>query len=141
MAEHTLTGGCRCGKVTLEVHLTSEPKGYNPRACDCDFCREHDAAYVSDPNGSVVVQVDAMSSLKFVRQGSELAEFILCKACDQLVGVRWQQRGSVNTRVLAERASFGKEVLASPKHLSAEQKTARWGELWFPEFEIVMTDA
>lgn len=141
MANHALTGGCRCGKVSLEVNLTSEPKRYNPRACDCSFCREHDAAYVSDPNGSVVVQTGAMSNLEFVRQGNKLAEFIFCAVCKQLLGVRWHQRGSVNARGLFDKASFGKEISASPKHLSAKQKTTRWGELWFPEFVVVTTNA
>lgn len=141
MANHALTGGCRCGNVTLEVHLSSEPERYNPRACDCNFCREHDAVYVSDPNGSVVVRVEAMSNLKFVQQGHGFAEFIFCAVCEQLIGVRWHQRGSVNTRAFSGKTRFGKEIPASPKHLSAEEKVTRWGELWFPEFVLVTTNA
>lgn len=141
MANYTLTGGCRCGKVALEVNLALEPKRYNPRACDCNFCREHDAAYVSDPNGSVVIRTDTMSNLKFAQQGDELAEFLFCVACNQLLGVRWQQYGSVNARALFDKASFGNEISASPKQLSAEEKVERWRELWFPEFVVAATNA
>lgn len=137
MAKEVLTGGCRCGKVTLLVHLSAEPKSYSPRACDCDFCRMHDAAYISDSSGSVVVQTETMSNLQFVQQGNELAEFIFCINCEQLLGVRWQQFGSVNVRVLPDTATFDKAVSASPKYLSAREKVTRWSELWFPKFEIV----
>lgn len=141
MANYTLTGGCRCGKVALEVNLALEPKRYNPRACDCNFCRKHEATYISDPNGSVVVRTEAMSNLKFAQQGNKLAEFIFCADCEQLLGVRWHQHGSVNARVLFDKASFGKEISVSPKHLSAEQKVSRWEELWFPEFVVATTNA
>jgi hypothetical protein len=125
----------------LEVNLTSEPGRYNPRACDCSFCRENGAAYVSDPKGSVVIRTEAMSNIKFDQQGNKLAEFLFCVICEQLLGVRWNQCGSVNAHVLLDKASFGKEMVASPKQLSAEQKVERWEELWFPEFVIATTNA
>lgn len=141
MVSQTLTGGCHCGKVTLEVNLPSELESYNPRACDCDFCRENDAAYLSDPNGRVVIRTNTMANLNFFRQGNELAEFLFCAACRQLLGVRWHQYGSVNAQVLFDKAVLGKEVSASPKQLSAEGKIGRWQKLWFPEFVVVAPNA
>lgn len=125
----------------LEVNLTSEPRRYNPRACDCSFCREYDAAYVSDAKGSVVIRTEIMSNIKFVQQGNKLAKFLFCATCEQLLGVGWRQYGSVNARVLFDKASFGKEMAASPKQLNTEQKIGRWEELWFPEFVIATTNA
>ena len=141
MASHTLIGGCCCGKVTLQLNLASEPERYNPRVCDCDFCCRYDAAYISDPNGNVVVRTEAMSNLNFSQQGTKLAEFLFCASCEQLLGVRWNQCGSVNAQVLVDKELFGKNIPISPKMLSAEQKVDRWEELWFPEFVVITTTA
>ncbi len=145
MSNHSITGGCRCGKVTLEVNLASELGTYNPRACNCSFCRKHDAAYISDSNGSVVIRTDTISNLEITRQGDELAEFLFCRACGQLLGARWQevggQYGCVNAQALLDRKLFGEQLSVTPKKLSAEQKTARWKELWFPAFKIITINA
>jgi hypothetical protein len=125
----------------VEVNLTSALESYNPRACDCHFCRKNDAAYISDPNGRVVIRTNALSHLKFTQQGDELAEFLFCATCDQLLGVRWHQYGSVNARILFDHSSFGPQILASPKQLSADEKVVRWTELWFPEFVVAVTNA
>lgn len=140
MDKPTLGGSCPCGAVTVEVTLTSDPSSYTPRACDCDYCRKHDAAYISDPNGSAVVTVSANSALKFEQQGDKLAEFLVCAACGQLVGVRRQERGVINIRVLSDAESFASQMPASPKQLGAEQKIARWSKVWFAEFVVVMND-
>lgn len=47
---------------------------YHPRACDCDFCRKHGAAYISDPQGAVRIQVKDAQQLGRYRQGSGIAE-------------------------------------------------------------------
>lgn len=132
-----LKGNCQCGAVTVEVNLTAAPGSYTPRACDCDYCRKHDAAYISDPDGSVVIRTSHISNLRFEQQGDNLAEFLVCAACDQLLGVRWKDRGAINVNILADVDSFGSAVSVSPKKLSAEQKVARWGEVWFSNFSSV----
>jgi hypothetical protein len=139
MASHTLTGSCRCGMIALEVSLASDPGTYNPRSCDCDFCRGHEAAYISDPKGSVVIRTGA-SKLRILRQGDELAEFLCCEDCEQLVGVRWRRFGCVNARVIRDATSFAAEVSASPKMLRAAEKVSRWEKLWFPEFVVTANE-
>lgn len=82
-----------------------------------------------------------MSRLRIFPQGDELAEFLCCEDCDQLLGVRWQQYGSVNAQVMCDRASFAEEMSVSPKILSAAEKVARWEKLWFPAFVVTTANA
>ncbi len=140
MNNQPLTGGCHCGAVTVEVYLPSEAETYHPRACDCNFCRKHDAAYLSDPDGAVAIQTDHRSGLNIMQQGDNLAEFLCCGTCGQLIGVRWHQYGSINARVITDGTAFGEEITASPKKLSAEEKTSRWEALWFSEFVVKAVD-
>lgn len=141
MANHRLVGGCRCGKVRLEVDLASAPGTYSPRACDCSFCRRHAAAYLSDPGGSIVIRTEVAANLSIARQGDDLAEFLFCADCAQLLGARWQDAGHhygcVNAQLLSTRESLGKTVAVSPQQLSTEQKTGRWKALWFPAFTVI----
>ena len=41
----SLSGACHCGALRLQLTLPGDPADYAPRACDCDFCRKHGAAF------------------------------------------------------------------------------------------------
>ncbi|NQD38450.1 aldehyde-activating protein [Permianibacter sp. IMCC34836] len=129
------TGGCYCGNLHFTMQLANGASSYQPRACDCDFCCKHGAAWLSDPAGSLYITVEDSTQLRRFRQGSEQAEFLLCGQCGVLIGVCYQQAGqrfaAVNVRAVAS-SSFAAVVPASPKQLSASEKTARWLRLWFP---------
>lgn len=141
MAVRRLVGSCRCGTVSLEVELSREQGSYHPRACDCDFCREREAAYVSDPAGCLRLKTRSLDSLRIERQGSQQAEFLSCQACGTLLAVRWQDGdrayGAVNARTLEDYAAFGVEQAASPKLLDADRKAERWKAVWFADMGIV----
>src|SRR5688572_19722659 len=92
---HFHTGGCHCGNLVVEVDLSSEPAGYQPRACDCSFCRAHGAAWISDAKGSLVLRVKEPSERGIYRQGSEQAELVLCRRCGVLVCVLLQDGGKL----------------------------------------------
>lgn len=130
-----LSGGCHCGNISVELQLTATPESYRPRACDCDFCRKHGAAYVSDAKGSLAVRIKDEGERSTYRQGSGQAEFLLCRNCGVLVGA-FLRRGSqihatVNVRALANAAAFGSEQIVSPQKLSGDQKVQRWQDIWF----------
>lgn len=42
-----LEGRCSCGN--LSVHWQTVDYSVVPRACQCDYCRAHDAAWVAKP--------------------------------------------------------------------------------------------
>ena len=116
-----------------------------PRACDCSFCRKHGAAYVSDPAGQLSVTLQSSDALRRYRQGSNTAEFLLCGRCGVLVAVVFEHHariyGAVNARSLEGPTGFGSAVPASPQSLAADEKVARWSQLWIPDVELVTLGA
>jgi hypothetical protein len=94
-------GGCHCGNIRVELELTRTAGTYNPRACDCDFCRKHRAAYVSDPQGSLLILIrDERDSGRYA-QGSGQAELLLCRNCGVLVSPLYRQAGRLYAAVNA----------------------------------------
>jgi hypothetical protein len=137
---HRVSGGCHCGNILIDLELARTPREYNPRACDCDFCRKHCAAYVSDPQGSLFIRIkDERDSGKY-RQGSGRAECLLCRNCGVLVGALYRSdgrlHGAVNVKAIAVRTSFGAEQPVSPKKLSESEKVKRWREIWFSNVNV-----
>ncbi len=133
-------GGCYCGNIRLDVSLSRDLSAYDPRACDCDFCQKHGAAYVSDARGSLRIWVRNELGVNRYRQGSNTAEMLLCRICGVLVGALYREGdrlfGTINVKALDARASFGAEQSVSPKSLSADEKTHRWREIWFPNVSL-----
>ena len=137
---HSVTGGCHCGNIAIEMDLTEAPDAYGPRACDCDFCRKHGAAWVSDPRGSLAVRVRNAETLGRYFQGSGQAGLLFCKTCGVVVCVVHRREGSIhaaaNAAAIDSRFHFGPAQLVSPQRLSPSEKAARWRELWFSQVEI-----
>jgi hypothetical protein len=142
---HVLSGGCHCGKLLVQAQLTRTPDTYNPRACDCDFCRKHAAAYVSDPRGALLIRIADPQSAGRYRQGSGLAELLFCNNCGVAVGALYRSAarlyGVVNARVLGGAAGFGAAQTVSPQRLSPDEKVSRWQELWFADVSIVTEES
>ena len=141
---HRVNGGCHCGNVQLEIELTREPGSYHPRACDCDFCSKHGAAYLSDTQGSLIIRVRDASNTGYYRQGSGAAEFIFCNNCGVLVGVIYRSDGrvyaAVNVKAVEARTNFAAEQPVSPKLLSGAEKITRWQDIWFSNVTIAIAD-
>lgn len=142
---HELKGSCHCGNVCVELALTRLPNEYNPRACDCDFCRKHGASYVSDPNGSLVVHVRDEKFLHRYRQGSNTADMVLCGNCGVLIGGAYKTAenvfAAINVMIIDGEVTFGKVKPVSPKELNAAEKVGRWTELWFANVLFDRTDS
>jgi hypothetical protein len=141
---YSLSGGCHCGNAQVRLELTREPASYRPRACDCDFCRKHGAAYLSDPRGTLAIRVRDASNMRAYRQGSSLAECLVCKNCGVMVGVIYRSDdrviGAVNVKAIEGGTDFAAEQPVSPKALSGEEKIARWQDIWFPNVNIAFAD-
>lgn len=138
----SLRGGCHCGNLRVEMTLSREPGSYQPRACDCDFCRMHGASYVSDPLGSLVLRIGDQRKRGSYRQGSGQADLIYCRHCGVLVGACYEEAGrlyaTINSKVIDESTPFGAEKTASPKTLTGEQKATRWRDIWFGNVTVVV---
>lgn len=139
-AMHTLSGGCHCGNILLDIGLPQALTSYRPRACDCDFCRKHSAAYISDPQGSLGINIKNEGQTGRYRQGSGQAEFLVCRNCGVLVGVLYMSEGrlygAANARAVEGETGFGPEQPVSPKTLSAGDKAKRWQDVWFSNVTV-----
>jgi hypothetical protein len=141
-----LSGGCHCGNLRLQVELTRIPGEYSPRACDCDFCCKHGAAWLSDPQGSLRISVRDAGQLGKYAQGSGTAELLLCRQCGVLVGACLSSDGdrlygAVNARVLECDTPFAAAQVVSPHQLSVADKVRRWQQLWFSDVSIIAGEA
>lgn len=136
-------GGCHCGNLQCELVLTRPATRYEPRACDCAFCAAHGAAFVSDPDGALTISVDDATALSRYRHGTRQAEFLVCARCGVFLAVCLPQddglRATVNARALADFGAFGGSVSASPQRLAAEDRLARWRQLWFSNVTLSMS--
>lgn len=140
-----VSGSCHCGNVRVDLELIREPVTYHPRACDCDFCRKHGAAYVSDPEGSLSIRIRDTRDFGKYRQGSGVAECIFCRNCGVLIGALYGSEGRswgvINARIVENQTSFGTEEVVSPQRLSGNEKEKRWQDIWFPNVTIEHTGA
>lgn len=138
---HPLAGSCHCGNITVTVGLTRPPHEYIPRACDCEFCCKHGAAYISDPAGSLVIKLADKQLLQKYRQGSATADMLICAGCGVLIGGCYQADGqlfaAINSRIIDGNSIFAASQPVSPKTLSADQKVQRWTQLWFRNVRLI----
>lgn len=129
------SGGCHCGAVRFTFETLLALADFTPRACDCDFCTRHRAAWVSDATG--VLRLGSVSGVRRYRQGSGQAEFLFCGECGVLVAVTCTGddgvlRGAINRNSFDDRSLLGPEAVASPQQLAPDAKLARWSQLWTP---------
>ena len=129
-------GGCHCGRVRWTLAATWSPGSVAPRACDCDFCQRHGAAWVSDHRGALQVRAWEGALVRYT-QGSGQAQFLLCGRCGVLVAVVAHDEagrlvGAANRNAFDAREAFAPAVTASPQQLAPGAKLARWTQLWTP---------
>ncbi|MBM3346890.1 MAG: aldehyde-activating protein [Betaproteobacteria bacterium] len=79
-------GGCHCGNLRF-VFTTALPiEALVPRACDCSFCRKHDARALSDPAGRLKISVADAGYLVRYRFGKGFTDFLICRRCGVYIG-------------------------------------------------------
>ncbi len=131
---------CYCGNISADVVLSKPIVNFTPRACDCDFCTKHGAAYISDPEGRLEIRISDPEQATLFTQGSGIAEFLICRACGVLVGVTYSSKGNLigglNSRTLENRKNLKFPQAASPKLLSDSEKIGRWEQIWFQNVTI-----
>jgi len=140
-----MKGGCHCGNIRVNLELSRTPDTYSPRACDCDFCRKHGASYVSDPDGSLCIYVKNTHFLGKYRQGSGIADCLLCTNCGVLVGIAYKDEGqlfaAINSQVVEDGIKFGEKKSVSPKTLTTSEKADRWKGVWFPNVTLITNNS
>lgn len=142
----TVRGSCDCGCVAVAIELTQPLDSYAPRRCDCTFCTKHGIAWLSDSTGSVRINVAEASKLQKYKQpsSSAQAEFLLCSGCGVVVAATFTDANeertyaAVNASVLDGADKFAPATDVSVKQLKAQEKAARWRQMWFPAVDITV---
>lgn len=129
-------GGCHCGALRWQFDSGQALAAFTPRACDCDYCTRHGAAWVSDPAGRLRLRA-TRGKLRRYQQGSGQAEFLSCRDCGVLVAVvahgnDGRLLGAANHNAFDACASFGEPAMVSPQQLAPDTRLERWSRLWTP---------
>ncbi|GAB5451475.1 MAG: hypothetical protein Hals2KO_18030 [Halioglobus sp.] len=128
----TLSGACACNNLsviwrTVDVSLV-------PRACQCDYCRGKQVAWVSKQGSAVKLTALKKALHRVVEQGGAGAQFHECLNCAAVVCVtaeiEGETYGAVNVRCLQRAGQFPQPVETDTSGLGAEEKRARWRANW-----------
>lgn len=86
MSERSYSGSCHCGSIGYVYFTTLPPEEWSIRACQCAFCRAHDALSTSDPQGRIAFSATDSSLLQRYRFALRTADFLLCRNCGVYIG-------------------------------------------------------
>ncbi len=73
-------GSCHCGILSFSFE-TAKPLA--PRACQCSFCRKHQARTVTDPQGQALLEAPRDAGYRFA---SRAADYLVCGQCGVYIG-------------------------------------------------------
>lgn len=136
----SLRGHCSCRN--FELSWQTVDYSLIPRACQCAYCRNKGAAYVSKSGSGFSVHVHKPDSYKLVRQGSGTAAFHECSFCNMVVFVTakigGQTYGAINSACINNRQGFGAAVAMDFSVQDALEKTRRWQQNWCSPVSLTM---
>ncbi len=99
-------GSCHCGAIGFTYRSSIEPVQWSIRACQCSFCRAHDALSTSDPGGQIDFMASQPELLRKYQFGLKTADFLLCSDCGVYIGAVIETHsgtfGIVNVHALRE---------------------------------------
>lgn len=101
-------GACHCGAIGYTYRCSVPPGAWAIRACQCRFCRIHDALSVSDPGAVIAFRATEPQMLQRYRFGLKTADFLLCRRCGAYIGAVIEtprgRFGIVNAHALSDPA-------------------------------------
>jgi hypothetical protein len=92
---HTIKGGCHCGSISYSAEIPNAPSKYSPRECNCKYCSSHGASYVSDKKGKLTISIKDSHEISKYRQGSRIADFLVCRTCGVMTSVCYEENGQI----------------------------------------------
>ena len=99
-------GKCHCGAIGFEYSTGAAPPDWSIRACQCAFCRAHDALSASDPAGALSFSAREPDLLQRYRFALRTADFLLCRECGVYIGAVIEtgngRYGIINTHALSD---------------------------------------
>ena len=130
-------GRCHCGAIGFEYRTALPGERWNIRACQCTFCRAHDALSTSDPDGELAFEFRESEHLQRYRFGGRTADFLICKRCGVYVAVQMlvddRALGVINVHALLDPpAALSSAVPMSYDGESAAERRLRRRQRWTP---------
>jgi len=99
-------GSCHCGATGFLYRCEEVAAQWSIRACQCSFCRAHDALSTSDPGASIEFLASDPERLQRYRFGLRTADFLLCRECGIYLGAVIEtpkgRFGIINVHALTE---------------------------------------
>ncbi len=134
-------GTCHCGAIGFEFRTAVAPADWSVRACQCAFCRAHDALSCSDPDGDLAFSAAEPEALNRYRFAMRTADFLVCRSCGVYIGAVIEtangRYGIVNTHALRDAPKDMAGV--APISYDAERKggrIARRESRWTPVSDV-----
>jgi hypothetical protein len=130
-------GSCHCGAIGFVYRTFIEPDQWSIRACQCSFCRAHNALSTSDPDGELDFDAADPGSLQKYRFALGTADFLLCQRCGVYIGAAIESTngtfGIVNTHALTDPpVNLADSVEISYDSENTEGRLSRRGQRWTP---------
>ena len=128
----SMRGSCKCNNIDVSWHTVDY--SVVPRKCQCQYCMEKDASYVSKSRSRVVIHIHNAKLHKSVQHGTNSAIFHECGHCGELVFVTADIGGDIfaalNANCLENRRGFSDPVVTNFSNQSAEERIERWRRNW-----------
>lgn len=126
---NSYAGQCFCGSIGYDYRTAITPTDWSIRACQCAFCRAHDALSTSDVAGTLHFHATNPENLQRYRFAMRTADFLLCRECGVYIGAVIESDqgrfGIINTHSLGETPADIAEV--APITYDSEDKQGRVG--------------
>lgn len=137
MSQQSYEGRCHCGAIGFTYRTALPGERWSIRACQCTFCRLHDALSTSDPQGTLDFAIREPGLLQRYRFGGRTADFLLCRRCGGYVGAQMiadgRTFGIVNLHALREPpAGLPLAVAMSYDGEAARERQERRVRRWTP---------
>jgi hypothetical protein len=120
-------GQCHCGAIHVELATERPPEQQILGACQCSFCRKHNARALSDAKAHVTLTAADPPALQRYAFGLRTAEQIICRRCGVYVAMTLAEEERVwsviNVDALDDRALFSRPP--EPRDYSAEDRAGR----------------
>lgn len=133
--DYRFRGGCHCGAIGVELRIPRPPEDQILGACQCSFCRKHNARTVSDPKARARLTAHEPAQLQRYRFGLGASKVVLCRRCGVYVAMLMLEGErawtTLNIDAVDERARFTRPAEArdfSGESIAGrlERRKARW---------------
>ena len=91
---HRFNGRCHCGNLSFVFEASAGLDQLGLRACQCSFCRAHNARATSDPQGSIHFSVSDPKMLSRYRMGQGITDILICSQCGVFVAAMMDDGGT-----------------------------------------------